>query len=436
MPPPAQLGREFVPNQQRQDQPPAQIQKNLEKAFQEKEAVLEKSGKGFLEGLKALGDESGTPNDGRSKEGSHPAVAKETKSQKPKDRTAQEISKAPEEGQAKPLGDPLEELEKLSETTENAEEQAEVQPEEKVAAKEAEAKVKDESKEKEKYKWGELKEKANKLDTELPKLEKRIKEFEEKEKQFQAKEARLAELEKQYEEAQTKIAAVDILESPEYKENVSVPFQERMDYMKKVSDAYTLPWAELLRAMENPDEVLRDREFDAIMRNSEQTIPQVTQANLSRAASELVEIRKHGEYLEKNAKQALEAMKVEREAKETQQKEQTKAEKQQTALAVFSRMQKSIAELADESPETWVKEYAMAEHNPSIQIAQTYALAALPKVLQSHKAKVAEMQAKIEKLEKTLKARSNGSPQVEPQNGSVQIDTKDDRPFGERLAKL
>lgn len=441
MPPPARLGREVFPQEQHQSQPPAAIQKTIEKAMAQKDAVLERSSgenSSFLQGLKALSDD--TPTTDKSGRGeSHPAVAKGKKevSQRADNRTAEEITKAPEQGVAKELtGDPLEQLEQLSDTsTEEAEaatEKAEEVKSEETTSTESDGQSAEDRK---KYKWGELKAKAEKLDVELPKLEARIKEFEQKEKAFAEKEKQLEELTTKYEEAQTKIAAVDILEDPDYQENVAKPFEERMSFLKEAAKEYSLSWPSLLQVMEQPNQIQRNKALAALIGESETTVDAVTQADMSRAISELTVIRQHGEALEKDAKKSLEAMKLSREAKQAEDKEKTMAQRKDTAAAVFRRMQKTISELADEPVDTWVKDYALADHDPSIQIAQTYALAALPKIISSNKKALAEKDAKIAQLEATLKARSNGSPRMEATNGSSQsTQAEDSRPFGERLA--
>jgi hypothetical protein len=441
MPPPAQLGHEFQPQQ-----PPVHIQKNIEKAMAEKDAVLDKAGKGFLAGLQELTDApSGDQvnNDGRSNTQKVEKEPAKAKPEKKAAKTAEDINKAPEQGVAQELSaDPMEALEQLK-GTEDA-------PESKETAKE-ETKVEEQKteptdpKEREKYKWGELKAKAEEYDKKREEWtakeqdwQKQITEREERLKSLQEQEKRAAELEKKIEEYRVKVAKADILEDPEYQENFVKPYEETMGFLKQAADAYQLNWPALVQIMEaSKGDVERNKAFAALIADGEFPVDSVTQSQMAAAMMDVDKLRKYDQQLKANSVQAWEAMQLEKESKTKAEQEKSTTQRREDSRAAFRRMQKSIAEMKDANEEEWVNDLAMAEHPPALRAAQAYALRALPMVIQNQKAALSAKDAEIARLNGIIKARSNGGPKMEPgssgaTNGSHL--SEDKRSFGERLA--
>lgn len=439
MPPPARLGHEY----QSQQAPPPEVQQNIEKAMAEKDRVLENAGKGFLEGLKALGDQTTgePPNDGRTtntqKVEKEPAKAKvEKKTAK----TAEDIAKAPEEGVAAPLSaDPVEALEQLAQGEKTAQE-----PKEEPKVEQQQNADLTDPKEKERYKWGELKAKAEEYDKKLEEwtaketeFQKQITEREERLKALAEKEKRAEELEKKIEEYRVKVAKADILEDPHYQENFVKPYEDTMGYLKQAADAYNLNWPSLVQIMEtSQSEVERNKALASIIANAENPVDVVTQSQMAAAIGDINKLREYDKQLKANSVQAWEAMQLEKEAFTKAEQEKTVAQRREDAKAAFRRMQKSIPEMADAQEEEWVNDLAMAEHPPALRAAQAYALKTLPLVIQKSKAKDAE----IARLNGIIKARSNGGPKVDPAGGgagpSGSSMMEDSRPLSERLAGL
>jgi hypothetical protein len=442
MPPPARLGHEFNPQQ---DAPPAHIQKNIEKAMAEKDAVLEKSSKGFLAGLQELGDEPRGDqvhnNDGRS---NTQKVEKEpVKAGKKPAKTAEDITKAPEQGVAQELSaDPMEALEQLTE--------AETTPEAKETAKEEvtteEKPEPTDPKEKERYQWGKLKAKAEEYDKKIQEwtakeqdFQKQITEREERLKSLQEKEKRAEELEKKIEEYRVKVAKADILEDPEYQSSFVQPYEETMGFLKQAADAYQLNWPSLVQIMETASsDVERNKAFAGLIADSDSAVDTVTQSQMAAAMMDINKLRQYDKQLKENSVKAWEAMQLEKESKTKAEQEKTVAQRREDARAAFRRMQKSIAEMQDANEDEWVNDLAMAEHPPALRAAQAYALKTLPMVIQKSKEAIKAKDAEIERLNGIIKARSNGGPKMEPggsgglSNGSHLTDDK--RSFAERLA--
>lgn len=433
MPPPARIGHEFNPQQ---DAPPVHIQKNIEKAMAEKDAVLEKSSKGFLAGLQELGDEPRGDqvhqNDGRSNT---------QKVEKEPAKTAEDITKAPEQGTAQELSaDPMEALEQLTEaetdpeTTETAQEQV---VEEKIEPTDP--------KEKEKYKWGELKAKADKYDkeskewsTKEQEWQKQIAEREDRLKSLKEQEKRAADLEKKIEEYRVKVAKADILEDPEYQQSFVQPYEETMGFLKQAADAYQLNWPSLVQIMETTaSDVERNKAFAGLIADSDSAVDTVTQSQMAAAMMDINKLRQYDKQLKENSVKAWEAMQLEKESKTKAEQEKTVSQRREDAKAAFRRMQKSIAEMKDANEDEWVNDLAMAEHPPALRAAQAYALKTLPMVIQKNKEAIKAKDAEIERLNGIIKARSNGGPKMEPggissSNGTHLTDDK--RSFAERLA--
>jgi hypothetical protein len=442
MPPPARLGHEF----QSPQAPPPEIQQNIEKAMAQKEAVLEKAGKGFLEGLNALGDQNSPPNDGRTTNTQkvEKEVVQKPKAEKKPAKTAEDIQKAPEEGVAKPLSaDPVEALEQLAEpeTPAEAKEEAKEQPK----AEEQKPEPTD-PKEKERYQWGKLKAKAEEYDKKIEEwtakeqeFQKQLTEREERLKAIEEKAQRAEDLEKKMEEYRVKVAKADILEDDDYRENFIKPYEETMGFLKQAADAYNLNWPSLVQIMETAQgDVERNKAFAALISDSDTSVDSVTQSQMAAAMMDINKLRVYDRQLKENAVQAWEAMQLEKEAKTKAEQEKTVAQRREDARAAFRRMQKSIPEMKDANEDEWVNDLAMAEHPPALRAAQAYALKTLPLVIQSAKKENATLKAEVERLNNIIKARSNGGPRLEPAGGGGGKSSlgDDSRPLSERLASL
>lgn len=442
MPPPARLGHEF----QSPQAPPPEIQKNIEKAMAEKDAVLEKAGKGFLAGLQELGGDARgdqTQNDGRS---NTQKVEKETvqkhKAEKKPAKTAEDIAKAPEQGVAQELSaDPMEALEQLTDPPESKE-----TPKEEPKVEEPKPEPTD-PKEKEKYQWGKLKAKAEEYDKKLEEwtakeqdFQKQLTEREERLKSLQEKDQRAAELEKKIEEYRVKVAKADILEDPDYQENFVKPYEDTMGFLKQAADAYSLNWPHLVQIMETAQsDVERNKAFAGLISESDSAVDSVTQSQMAAAMMDINKLRQYDRQLKEHSLQAWEAMQLEKESKTKAEQEKTTKQRREDSLAAFRRMQKSIPQMKDANEEEWVNDLAMAEHPPALRAAQAYALKALPKVIQDHKDAIKAKDAEIERLNGIIKARSNGGPKLDQggSGGGGGSHLKDDnRPLSERLAGL
>lgn len=443
MPPPARLGHEF----QSPQAPPPEIQKNIEKAMSEKDAVLEKAGKGFLAGLQELGDGPKgdmTQNDGRSNtQKVEKDPVQKPKADKKPTKTAEDITKAPEQGVAQELSaDPMEALEQLTDAPEPKE-----TPKEEPKVEEVDLTPEQQKTKKANDKWKELKDKSEEYDKKIEEWaakeqewQKQNAEREERLKSLQEKEKRAAELEKKIEEYRVKVAKADILEDPDYQENFVKPYEDTMGFLKQAADAYSLNWPHLVQIMETAQsDVERNKAFAGLISESDSAVDSVTQSQMAAAMMDINKLRQYDRQLKEHSLQAWEAMQLEKESKTKAEQEKTTKQRREDSLAAFRRMQKSIPQMKDANEEEWVNDLAMAEHPPALRAAQAYALKALPKVIQDHKDAIKAKDAEIERLNGIIKARSNGGPKLDQggSGGGGGSHLKDDnRPLSERLAGL
>jgi hypothetical protein len=273
----------------------------------------------------------------------------------------------------------------------------------------------DKGSEKERYKWGELKAKAEKFDE----LEPKYKELEEKVKAAEAssKVKDYEELQKKYEETSSKLAAFDVQESEEFREHVIKPIDQRYDFLEKLSKKYKLDMDAFEKSISIEDEVERNAAISKLISESEEPVDPVSAARAAAYAAEISELRAYGSELQKNAKQALEAMKLEREKSENEKSVKTVKEFADTAKITFDRMQKAIPYLKENPAEAKaifdsIKPEDITKAPPAIQSYNAYAGLLLTKLLPQHKAQLATKDSKISELESRIAELTSGGPSI------------------------
>jgi hypothetical protein len=335
---------------------------------------------------------------------------------------------------------PGKEKETKAKTTEKDGENGEV-----AAEKDGQTKLnsqQDKGTEKEKYKWGELKGKAEKYDE----LEPKYRELEEKLKaaESNSKVKDWEELQKKYEETSAKLAAFDVQESEEFKEHVIKPIDERYGLLEGLAKEYKLDMEAIEKALSLTEKVARNRAIAKILAESEEPIDSVSQADAARAASEIFEIRSYGSELQKNAKQALEAMKLEREKGENAKTAESMKKFSEMAKVTQERMQKAIPFLKENPAEAKaifdsLKPEDVKNVPDALQWYNAYSGLAMTKMIPAHKAQLAAKDSRISELEARIAELTNGGPSItgdQPRsenNNSPTVDRNDHRGFADRL---
>lgn len=273
----------------------------------------------------------------------------------------------------------------------------------------------DKGDEKKAYKWGELRSKADKLDE----LEPKYRELEEKLKQVEtaSKVKDFEELQKKYEETSSKLAAFNVQESPEFREHVIQPIDERYGLLEGLAKEYKLDMEGIEKALALPEKVARNRAMAKILAESEEPIDSVSQADAARAASEIFELRQYGTELQKNAKAALEAMKLEREKVDGEKSVKQQKEFADTAKITWDRLTKAVPFLKENPAEAKaifeaLKPEEMGKAPPAIQAYNAYAGQILTRLLPQHKQAIAAKDGRIAELESRIAELTNGGPSI------------------------
>jgi hypothetical protein len=273
----------------------------------------------------------------------------------------------------------------------------------------------DKGEERKAYKWGELKKKAEQFDE----LEPKYKELEEKIKQAEtsSKVKDYEELQKKFEETSSKLAAFDVQESQEFREHVIQPIDERYSLLEGLAKEYKLDMEAIEKALALPEKVARNRAMAKILAESEEPIDSVSQADAARAASEIFELRQYGTELQKNAKAALEAMKLDREKVDGEKSVKQQKEFADTAKITYDRMVKAIPFLKENPAEAKaifesVKPEDMSKAPPAIQAYNHYSGQLVTKLLPYYKKELGTRDSRISELEARIAELTNGGPSI------------------------
>lgn len=315
---------------------------------------------------------------------------------------------------------PKDALERLQQQAEEEEESTEIdggetKVEEKPAAEQS-------PEEKKQYKWGELKKKADSYDSEKPQWETRVKELETKLADYE-KANRINDYEnlsKEHAETKKKLAEYDVQHSDEYKENVKVPYEQRMGRLKEYAEAYEMDFAKLSEASDMTSEAKRDSALEAILGDAGKTPGHATIAKLSFLLSEISEINGFRDQMMQNAEQAKEHIQLQRERVEHETSTKKQAELKQVGEDIFLKLQKSIPMLKDEGVAKEIKEaFTTSELPAPMKAYSIYAAEILPRVQEWAKSQLAERDKEIASLKATIAKRAGSNPSVET-NGSRQ----------------
>jgi hypothetical protein len=265
-----------------------------------------------------------------------------------------------------------------------------------------------------KYKWGELRKKADeydKIQTEiLPQKEKELSEWKQKaeelaksdptlyQKQLEEKEAAIAEYEK-------KIAVFDIQSTKQYQEEIAKPLQQFGETIANIARQYDVDPMQIYEAMNLPDPVAQDKR---LLELTEGMHPRY-QNKVFDIAEQTSKIMARAEELENNAHEAKKEIEFIREQETRKQQEERQKQVQVAAESVKKQFVSKIDLLTKD--EELAKRVFSATLNPEDPVRQAYNAYAgefLPSALKQLNA----AQAKVAELEKTLAARSAASPRA------------------------
>lgn len=263
-----------------------------------------------------------------------------------------------------------------------------------------------------KYKWGELRKKADELDeiknTLLPQREKELAEFKAKveelskvdptlyEKQLQEKEAAIAEYEK-------KLAVHDIRESKQFREEVLAPMAEIGTSVEVIARQYEIDPETIKSALLLTDPVEQEKKLMELADGMHAR----HQAKLFDFGEKVFKLNSRAEELENNAQEARKELDFIKEQEARKQQEERQTQVKVKAEAVKKQMLSKIDILGKN--EELAKKVFSAEvtpEDPTMLAYNAYAGAALPAIL----TELANARVKLSELEKSVAARSAAQP--------------------------
>lgn len=264
-----------------------------------------------------------------------------------------------------------------------------------------------------KYKWGELRKKADEFDKIqkeiLPQKEAELAEWKKKaeelsksdpslyQKQLEEKEAAIAEYEK-------KLAVFDIQSTKQYQEEVAKPLAEIGTKLSKLASEYDIDLGLLHEAIGTIDPIEQDKK---LIQLTEGMHPR-HQNLVFDLAAKAGETFARSEELENNALEAKKEIEFLREQETKKQQEVRQKEVQVAAESVKKQFLSKIDLLKDEELSKRVFAAKLNPEDPVRQAYDAYAGELLPSLIKElHAAR-----AKASELEKTLAARSAASPRA------------------------
>lgn len=262
-----------------------------------------------------------------------------------------------------------------------------------------------------KYKWGELRKKADEYDTlvqkTLPQKEKELAEAKAKleelskidpstyEKQLAERDAAIAEYEK-------KVAVFDIQSSKQYQEQVLVPINRVGEELNNLARHYETDLSQIEAAMTILDPVAQEKK---LMELAEGWHPR-HQNKLFDLAEKTVQLYSVAEQLEANALEARKELESARELETRKQQEESLKAIQTSAEAVKKQMLAKVPVLKDEAVQQKVFAAELDPKDPVRKAYNAYAGEALPAVLKE----LAARDARIRELEQAAQARASVQP--------------------------
>jgi hypothetical protein len=227
-----------------------------------------------------------------------------------------------------------------------------------------------------------------------------------KNKPFQLPEDIKGELE----DLRTLKAAYDVEDTPEWQQRITVPFQQREGYLKKVAAHYKIDESALLAASDEPDPIVRAEKMEEVLRTGEKELPMAQAAMVNQAVNELHMIYSEMNNMRQNAQNVWSA-KQGKNAELLKTQETEKTQKWQAAA------QDTYQKLHDKLPQFFedgdfaesVKGASIAEDEPT-RAYQAQAGELLPHVVQ----RLFEAEAKIRQFEAGNQARAAAKPSMTP----------------------
>lgn len=273
-----------------------------------------------------------------------------------------------------------------------------------------------------KYKWGELRKKADEYDAlvqkTLPQKEKELAEAKAKleelskidpsayEKQLAEKEAAIAEYEK-------KMAVFDIQSSKQYQTEVLEPISRIGQELSNLARQYETDPSQIEAAMSIVDPVAQEKK---LMELAEGWHPR-HQNKLFDLAEKTIQLYATAEQLEANAFEARKELEFAQQQESQKQQAEMQKAIQTSAEAVKKQMLAKVPVLKDEAVRERVFAADLDPKDPVMKAYNAYAAAALPAVLKE----LASRDARIRELEQASQARAAAQPR--PGAGNVAVAT-------------
>ncbi len=274
----------------------------------------------------------------------------------------------------------------------------------------------------EKYKWGELKKKADEYDAFLPKLteaEKRVQEYEKKASETEAKYKALEEEKKGYDseltEHRTWRMAFDLENSPEYQQAVTRPFTEAQSNIENLASKFEIDPAEMWKVATEVDEVARLRGLHNLLRDHEEGVVVKDLLNkqidkLDKARDAHMEQSQHAEGLRNQINARQQQQQQEQTLK--QREEETKARTESWGLIKESLGLPEIFDSSDPATQAELKDIqeAVLEDTPMARAVAARAMGLAGLLAKQLRETQAKMKADIEARDKTIADISGSRP--------------------------
>lgn len=176
-----------------------------------------------------------------------------------------------------------------------------------------------------------------KLRQERDTFEKELKEIRDKvgDADVPALKKQLADIEKIAAEREQKLAAIDVIESPQFRENVSIPCETILKELSDSSKKFGFSWKEFVNAVEEqtPDE--REVKLDKLFSAAENEMPNVTKLKLFSRVNEYLQRQEYGQKIIANSKSANEILKANKAREEQESKDKSQSESKRVSELVL-----------------------------------------------------------------------------------------------------
>lgn len=291
-----------------------------------------------------------------------------------------------------------------------------------------------------------------KLRQERDAFEKELKDIKEKvgDTDVAALKKQLADLEKLASEREQRLAALDVTESPQFKENVVEPCNKILQSLSDASKKYGFSWKEFANSMDIESSDDREAALDKLFSSSETDMPNVTKLRLLNMTVEYLQRQEYGKQILSDAKKARDVLNADKEKAERESKEKAESDYKRISSLVFDHItgdkfleampflateKDGKLSLNEEKAGLLRRQLEVGREVPTqTRALQILSEAILPMAIEENKT----LRSKQKELEDRIAKLTNTSPQMEGgrQEGGEKAGDDDGTPLSEKLKKI